>query len=106
MCVVRNTAVLVILGLTLGAPLAWAAPPQPETTFRAKPSLLGSMRMFAVLWQRTTCLIVPGSKEEGCAIDPWGNKVGAWIDPLGGAQPENVDSGCGIDPFGRCEPGH
>src|SRR4051812_43726638 len=81
MRILRNTVVLVLLGLTLGAPWASAAAARPQKSVQTRPpvqadAVLGVGSFLTSLWQAA-----------GCRIDPWG------IFSAG-------DEGCGLDPLG------
>ena len=97
MRVLRTAAVLVLLGLTLGAPWASAAQarsdiPQRELK-RATPSALHLLDP----WQSLITILL---MKAGCRIDPLGHCA------PGGTQTQDTDAGCTIDPLGRCTPGH
>lgn len=98
----RRKIVLVLLAITLAAPLASAAghrsssPRTPEAS-PAPLSLMGKLwSVFTRLWQKTGCHIDPSGLcapapastlsnevDEGCHIDPSGGDTGCQIDPSG-----------------------
>ena len=91
----RAIVVFVLAAVILSAPLASAAPIRQAKPKVERNVLLSSIGDFiVVLWQKA-----------GCSVDPWGNKAGTHMDPLGDPQPENFDTGCHIDPLGGCVPG-
>jgi hypothetical protein len=100
MRIVRRTAVLILLGLTLGMPWAEASP----------------YHVLDYLGGILTSLWLKG----GCTMDPLGRCVagtqahhtdgGCTMDPDGSCAPrlqtQSTDGGCTIDPDGRCAPDH
>ncbi|HSS77945.1 MAG TPA: hypothetical protein VLV54_14540 [Thermoanaerobaculia bacterium] len=108
MRIVRRTAVLIVIGLTLGtpwvgaSPLSWAGV-MPHQVLGTLGGLLTS------LWFKTGCTMDPlgsyaprpqtQSTDTGCTVDPNGRCA---LPP----QTQSADEGCTMDPLGRCTPDH
>jgi hypothetical protein len=111
----RTLAVLV-LGATLLAPAASAAPHPHPATVSANVAQQGSLDLLATklwtsftgLWRDAGCSLDPSgrcwvqpsspSADNGCSIDPSG------IHCAGGPRvTPALDNGCSLDPNGRCK---
>jgi hypothetical protein len=103
MRILRSAVVLVLLGLTLGAPWASAAASRSEKPVQKRPAAQGGAELL--VWSflarlglaqgKAAPLAVCSAGEAGCRLDPWG-----------GTQNQNTDAGCRIDPLGQCMPDH
>ena len=80
---VRRIAILLVLGILLGASGSFAAEAQPADR--------GSV--FSQVWDFFSALW----SDSGCIIDPLGRCVD---------EPSEIDEGCGMDPLGRCRVDH
>jgi len=89
----RRAAVLVLLGLILGAPWAVALEARPERVPHEATSALDLFHSFGSLLARAW-------NKAGCALG--GCAAGAEA----GAQTPTSKEGCAGDPLGGCTPGH
>ena len=92
MRVVRQTLMLLLLGLALAVPTASAADletPRAQQAGQSSPDFLERLwLLFTGLWS-----------DAGCRLDPLGGcSMGSEEPPA-----SNLDSGCGMDPLGGCK---
>ena len=108
MRILRRAAVLILLGLTLGAPWAGAAPPRPAAQNHLSSRSSTPKNFLSYLSGLLTSFWLKG----GCTIDPNGrcapgSETGCTIDPNGRCTPRTqnlLDGGCTLDPDGGCIP--
>jgi hypothetical protein len=91
----RNIAV-VVLGLTLAAPCAWAAEvrsrSESNTVRHADSSSQGRWEFFSRIWS----LLGNAWSKNGCSADPFGCPTQQLNTTA------SSDNGCSLDPDGRC----
>lgn len=96
---VRRAAVLVLLGLILGA--SWAAAAEPRSVVQPQESRSSALSAFVLLnplWR----LVMAFWDQSGCTGDTLGHCVPGASDET---QAPAMKDGCTIDPLGRCKPG-
>lgn len=103
MRILRSAVVLILLGLTLGAPWASAAASRPERPVQKRHAAQGGAELL--VWSFLARLGLVQGKTATPAVCSAGDG-GCTIDPLGGTQNQNTDEGCRIDPWGQCVLGH
>lgn len=99
----RRSLAVVILGLTLAAPCAWAAEtrnqPESGTVRPADSAAQATWEFFSRIWS----LLADTWRKNGCSLDPFGFCT---TSPGGSTPITSADNGCDVDPNGRCLSGH
>jgi hypothetical protein len=103
MRILRSAIVLILLGLTLGAPWASAAASRPERPVQKRHAAQSGTELL--VWSFLARLGLVQGKATPPAVCSAGEE-GCRLDPLGGTQSQNTDAGCRIDPWGQCMPDH
>lgn len=94
----RAVVLMVLLGLSLGAPGVFAANRRPEAPRAAKTAAWSGVPFLAALRSR-----IAGWMKAGAGSDPLGSPQAG---SANGAPAQSLDSGCGIEPLGLCSSGH
>jgi len=95
----RRSIAVVVLGLTLTAPCAWAADVRTRSESNAVRHADSSSQAGWVSFSRIWSLLVHAWSKNGCSPDPFGL---CKTQQRGTDITMSSDNGCSLDPDGRC----